>query len=105
MHRFTLRRFRIGVSVGVTALVVAALAVPVAAQAGQDYIVKLKPPVDTTCQQAIVNVSTEYKVTVKSSYISSFCGFSASLSTNTAEQLKLDVRVESVTKDSKTTTG
>lgn len=104
MNRFTLRRFRIHVGVALTALV-AALAVPAAAQAGQDYIVKLKPPVNTTCEQTIVDVSTEYKITVKSSYTSSFCGFSASMSTHTAEQLKLDVRVESVTKDSKTTIG
>lgn len=104
MNRFSLRRFRMRVTVAVTALV-AALAVPGAAQAGQDYIVKLKPPVDITCQQTIVDVSTVYKIVVKSSYTSSLCGFSASLSTNTAEQLKLDVRVESVTKDSKITTG
>lgn len=104
MNRFSLRRFRIGVSMAVVALV-AALAVPAAAQAGQDYIVQLKSPVATTCEQTIVDVSTEHRITVKSSYTSSLCAFSASLSTHTAEQLKLDVRVESVTKDSKTTTG
>lgn len=101
MNRFDMRRFRISVGVALTALV-AGLSVPTAAQAGQDYIVKLKPAVDTTCEQTIGDVSTAYKITVKSSYTSSLCGFSASLSTNTAEQLKLDVRVESVTKDSKT---
>lgn len=104
MSRLNLQRFRIGVGVAVSALV-AALSVPVAAQAGQDYIVTLKSPIDTSCEQTIVDVSTEYRITVESSYTSSFCGFSGSMSTHTAEELKLDIRVESVTKDSKTTIG
>ena len=104
MNRFSSRRFRICINMAVVALV-AALAAPAAAQAGQDYIVQLKAPVATTCEQTIIDISTAYKITVKSSYTSSLCAFSAPLSTHTAEQLRLDIRVESVTKDSKTTTG
>jgi hypothetical protein len=102
MNRFEPRRFK--TTVGAAALV-AALAVPATAQAGQSYVVTLKPAVDTTCERTILDVSVAHSITLKNTYTSSLCGFSASMSKPTVERLRSDPRVESVTSDSGVTTG
>lgn len=102
MNRFKPRRFK--TTVGAAALV-AALAVPATAQAGQSYVVTLKPAVNTTCERTILDVSVAYSITLKNTYTGTLCGFSASMNKSTAESLRTDPRVDSVTSDSVVTTG
>ena len=79
----------------------AALAVPATASAGQDYIVTLSAAPEL-CASTIAAVSAEYGVSPYRTYTSVSCGFAASMPKPTADELRLDLRVKSVTEDSST---
>lgn len=102
MNRFTPRRFH--TTLGAAALV-AAFAAPASAQAAQDYVVTLKPAADSTCERTISDVSVAYSITLRSTYTSALCGFSASMSKRTVDDLRLDARVVSVRADTVVTSG
>jgi hypothetical protein len=102
MKSFKPRRFR--TTLGAAALL-AGFAAPATAHAGQSYVVTLNPAAETTCERTILDVSVQYGITLKSTYTSSLCGFSAMLSRRTVEELKLDPRVGSVQSDSVVTSG
>ena len=95
MNRFP-RRFQR--TAGATAIT-AALLTPATASAAQGYVVTLAPAGDSTCAATIQAVSSAYSVTPKHTYTNALCGFSASISKRTVEQLRLDPRVASVEPD------
>jgi len=96
MKRFTPARLR--VTVGATA-VAAVMMAPAAAHAGQDYVVSLKPAAEQTCADTLAGVTRDYSISPRSTYTSSLCGFSASLSRRTVDALRLDPRVGAVSSD------
>lgn len=99
MKRFTPARLR--TTAGATA-VVAVLLAPATAHAGQSYVVSLKPTAEQSCEATIVDVTRAYAISPQSTYTNALCGFSASLNKRTAEALRVDPRVSSVTSDGST---
>lgn len=95
MNRFP-GRFR---GTAAAAAMVSALLMPAAANASQDYVVMLSPTADHTCAATIEAVSAAYSLAPKYTYTSAICGFSASISKRTVEQVRLDSRVTSVEVD------
>lgn len=99
MKRFTPARLRSSVGAAVLA---AALVAPATAQAAQDYVVTLKPAADRTCETTILDVTREYSISPRSTYTNSLCGFAASINKRTADALRLDPRVSSMSSDGST---
>ncbi len=90
------RRFRRTAGASAVAL---ALIVPGTAHAAQDYVVTLSPSAGMTCEATIAAVSYDYAISPKMTYTSSMCGFSASLSKRTVEDMRADPRVRSISAD------
>lgn len=98
MNRFPRRLHK---TAGVAAMATVLL-VPASASASQGYVVTLAPAANSTCEATIQAVTAAYSIAPKHVYTSALCGFSASISKRTVEQLRLDSRVKSVDPDGTT---
>ncbi len=83
-----------------TVIVTGALALPAAAAAGSDYVVSLHvPTTPETCEQRILQVASDYDLTVRVVYTSALCGFATPLTRPELRRLEADPRVASVSAD------